>query len=131
MKHTKHFVSVEFRYNDTPSYLDGSQFTTKTIGVGIFDTIDEAVKKGNDAIKVLAKHFEVRHEDQFYMKGIFGIPDTLVTNCCYPTRGIQYFAKIEKIEFDCLEETIKECFKAADRLMAWRKKESEKEEDGW
>lgn len=115
----KELVTIEFRYHDSPKWERDGGYRNKTITVGIFDTLEEAVEKGNNALEALSKHFQVRPEDKFKVRGLFGSPNRLVTNCCYPTKGIQYFAKIESLQFDNLSDTIKETFEAAERYKEY------------
>ena len=63
---------------------------------------------GNRALNKLSKTFEVRPNDIFTVSGLFGCPNRLVTNCCYPTKGIQYFAKITNLNFEFLDDAIED-----------------------
>lgn len=121
----KHLLTVEFRYCDAPEGEYGTEYKNKTITIGIADTLEEAVLEGNKVLNILAEHFEVRPEDKFSTKGFFGKPKRLATNTCYPTKGVQYFAKIETLKFDSLNETIGETFKASDRYRKFRNSEQE------
>ena len=116
---TKELLTIEFRYHDRSKFGDG-ECRKKTITIGIFDTLEEAVKEGNKAVEALSKHFQVRSDGRFKVHGLFGNPKRLVTNCCYPTKGIQYYAKITPLRFDDLSATIKGTFEAADRYKAYR-----------
>lgn len=118
---TKELLTIEFRYHDKPKseHFDGSE--SKTITIGIFDTLEEAIAEGNKCIDVLSKYFEVRSDDRFAMVSLFGLPRRLVTNCCYRTKGISYFAKIEKLKFDDLNETINMTFEAFERFKKYKK----------
>ena len=107
-------VTIEFRYHDSPAGESYSGYRKKIITVGIFDTLEEAIAEGNKALTVLAKHFEVRSDDKFALKALWGMPTRLVTNTCYRTK-IEYFAKIEALHFDDLESTIAETFTAYER----------------
>lgn len=107
----KELLEIEFRYHDRPIGSCPATSCSKTIAIGIFDTLEEAVKAGNETLKVLSEHFQVRSDDRFKVRGLFGTPDRLVTNCCYTTKGIAYFAKITPLKFDDLSETIAETFK--------------------
>ena len=89
--------------------------------------MEEAVKAGNETLKVLSEHFQVRSDDRFKVRGLFGTPDRLVTNCCYTTKGIAYFAKITPLKFDDLSETIAETFKAYDRYRQYRREQENDE----
>lgn len=75
------------------------------------------------------KHFDagVREDDRFKVRGLFGTPDRLVTNCCYTTKGIAYFARITPLKFNDLSETIAETFKAYDRYRQYRREQENDE----
>lgn len=117
----KELVTIEFRYHDISLNENFSGSTNKTITIGIFDTLEEAINKGNEAIEILAKSFEVRHDDKFMLKFLFGAPKRLVSNCCYSTRGIQYFARITPLYFDDLSDMINETFMTTDRYIKYKK----------
>ena len=118
----KELLTIEFRYHDKPDSI-GSVYRERKITVGIFDTLEEAIEEGNRLLEILQKYFEVRSDDKFSKNFLFGTPRRLVSNCCYPTRGISYFAKIEPLRFDELSETIREVFEAAERYKAYRERE--------
>lgn len=125
-QNNKELLTIEFRYHDKPDDAGFGEYPTKTITIGVFDTLEEAVSEGNKALKVLSENFQVRADDRFKVHGLFGCPHRLVTNCCYPTKGVQYFATITPLKFDDLSETIVETFKAFERYKQYKK---EKESD--
>ena len=106
----KQLLTIEFRYDSVPKYKKFGGYTTKIVTIGIFDTLNDAINSGNDCLKVLSNRFEVRKDDIFSLTTSLGIPGTMVTNCCYPTNGVQYFAKITSLNFDNLEDKINEIF---------------------
>lgn len=117
---TKELLTIEFRYHDRPKNDAFGPHETKTITIGVYDTLEEAIAKGNECLKILSERFEVRAEDKFMLKHLFGSPKRLVTNCCYSTKGIQYFAQIKSLKFDDLTDTIDETFKALDRYREYK-----------
>lgn len=119
----KELLTIEFRYHDRPEDVTNSVCRNKTITIGIFDTLEEAIEKGNKALEILSKHFQVRPDDKFQLHYLFGSPCRLVTNCCYSTNGIEYFAKITPLKFDDLSNTIKETFDAYERYKLSKKEE--------
>ena len=123
----KELLEIEFRYHDRPIGSCPATTRSETITIDIFDTLEEAVKVGNETLKVLSEHFQVRADDRFKVKGLFGTSDRLVTNCCYPTKGIAYFARITPLKFNDLSETIAETFKAYDRYRQYRHEQENNE----
>jgi hypothetical protein len=116
----KELLTIEFRTYGAIS---------KTTTIGIFDNLEEAIKKGNEVITELARYFEVRADDKFKIRGLFGNPERLVTNCCYPTQGIEYFAKITKLEFTTIEETINDIVKRKNKYLLEQEEEENHNEE--
>lgn len=119
----KELLTIEFRYHDRPEDITNRVCHNKTITIGIFDTLEEAIKEGNKTLEILSKYFQVRPDDKFQLHYLFGNPQRLVTNCCYPTNGIEYFAKITPLKFDDLLNTIKETFDAYERYKLSKEEE--------
>lgn len=119
----KELVTIEFRYYDSPECDGLSGYTERNITIGIFDNIDEAIIAGNLAIDELAINFEVRSDDKFMNNYLFGNPKRLVSNCCYPTNGIQYFAKITPLIFKDVKEMVDEAFLAYYRYKEYKEKQ--------
>lgn len=118
---TKELLTVEFRYVDAPEgYFDKTKDVSKTVTIGIYDTLNDAVDAGNEILKKLSKYFEVRSDDQFKTKCPWRLSGRLVTNICYPTKGVSYFAKITKLSFDDLETTVLEAFQGAERHRKYK-----------
>lgn len=116
----KELLKIEFRYHDEPNWKHDSGARKKTITIGIYDTLEEAVEEGNKVMKVLSEYFEIRAEDRFAVHGLFGNPDRLVSNTCYITKGVEYFADIITLNFDDLSEAIAETFEAYDRYKQYK-----------
>lgn len=119
----KELLTIEFRYHDRPEDITNRVCHNKTITIGIFDTLEEAIKESNKTLEILSKYFQVRPDDKFQLHYLFGNPQRLVTNCCYPTNGIEYFAKITPLKFDDLLNTIKETFDAYERYKLSKEEE--------
>lgn len=113
----KYICEIEFRYNDIPTFLETSSIFQKKITIGIYDDIDIAIENGNNALKTLSeKGFEIRPNDKF-IKGKF----LFVSNCCYPTKGISYFASIITLSFEDISSVIDELYKAKERFEFFKK----------
>jgi hypothetical protein len=111
----KELLTIEFRYHVKLKNENSLEYRNKTITIGIFDSIEDAIIEGNKAIDVLSKRFEVRYDDRFKLNHLFGYPKKLVTNTCYPTKGIEYFAKITSLEFNDLNTVLDEIFRTANK----------------
>lgn len=119
----KEVVEIEFRYHGEPQWSHDTGYREDTVLIGVFDTIEEAVEKGNEAVKLLSKHFEVRDTDRFEVHGPVGVPLRLVSNCCYPTNGASYFARISPVEVGELSDIVEKIFESAKRYKVWKEKE--------
>jgi hypothetical protein len=117
----KYLLTVEFRYHDKPKGEWDSEYQSKKLTIGIYDTISEAMVEGNTAIGFLSKHFQVRPDDKFQENFLMGkYPKTLVTNCCYSTDRIQYFANIDTLHFDNIQQMVTEAFTAYERYREYK-----------
>lgn len=120
---TRELLQIEFRYLDEPSGHRDDSHRSKTITIGVYETIEQAVKAGNEVLDIMSKVFEVREKDRFQVKGLFGRSHFLVSNCCYPTRRIEYFASITHLVNEKIEDVITEVLEAADRYEKFKKEE--------
>lgn len=102
----KELVAIEFRYSINKE--EEKEHRTRKITIGVYDSLEEAINKGNEALDYLSQHFEIR--DKFKKIHLFGNPKKLVTNTSYPTKGIQFFATITTLNFDSLDVTTNEIF---------------------
>lgn len=126
-KMTKELLTVEFRYCDAPQGAHDCEHKYKTITIGVYDTLEEAVKKGNEVVQELSQYFEVRSDDKFSLNGgIIGSPKRLVSNCCYRTNNVSYFAKITQLDFADMMAAMRKAFEANAR---YKKYLEEQEED--
>ena len=117
-------LEIELRYYALQD--DSVVYHNPTITVGIYDTIEEAVAAGNEMLVTLSKYFKVRVGDTFKVNGLLGYPDRLVSNCCYRTNGVVYFARIVRMEFADVEAKVKQAIQSAQEL---RMKENQEEDE--
>jgi len=125
---TKELVTIEFRYRDKPISEAFSGHETKTITIGVFDTLDEAIVEGNKALEVFEKHFKLNTawniKDRFSKNGgCFGAAKRLITPLAYLQTPFDFYAKIEKLAYSDVEETILEVLEANKRYKEYENKE--------
>ena len=114
---TKELLTVEFRYHSIPTFdLIGSSMS-KTITIGIYDTIEEAVKAGNNILQILQSRF--KFHDKFKVHGLFRNPDRLVCDFSSKHR-VEVFCKIDKLYFDDLSEVMQEVFDTQAKYEKWK-----------
>ena len=113
----KYIVQIEFRYkaipkSHSPYALD---CCNKKITIGIYDSIDKAIKQGNKSLEVLKAKFSFN--DCFSKNGgIFGTPNKLVCNFEHRNKP-QFFATIETLHFDNLASTMEDVCKENERWL--------------
>lgn len=129
---TKELVTIEFRYHDKPKNEAFSGHESKTITIGLFDTLDEAIVEGNKAIEALEKRFklhvfpdnrEARKERFSKTGGCFGLPHRLITNLAYLKTPFGFYAKIEKYTYGDIDQIINEVLEAEERYKEYKKSE--------
>lgn len=113
----KYMLQFELRYTDI---INGREsWPNKKTTISIHDNYDETITEGNNILEKLKNVFEIRFNDKFSKR------DNLVTNCCYPTKGVQYFFKIEELKFDDLHEAINVAIGARDRVLRFNEEKEE------
>lgn len=120
----KELVTIEFRYNDAPKGEVGSGFTTKTITIGVFDTLEEAIIEGNKALEVFESKFKLHvfpsgttaKKERFSKNGgCFGTANKLVTQLAYLKTPFEFYAKITTLNYADISTTISEVLNAGKR----------------
>lgn len=115
---TKELLTIEFRYLEMPKNEAWTEHRNKTITIGVFDTLEEAILRGNEMLTELSKSFEIRPEDRFKLKHLFGTPCRLVCNVRRKT-NIDFYAKIEQLKYDDLSQAVKEVKEATNKYVKW------------
>jgi hypothetical protein len=121
----KELVTIEFRYYDIPENENFSGFNSKTITVGVFDTFDEAIVKGNEALEIFEKHFKLNkawnRKARFSKNGgVFGSSNRLITQLTYLQTPFEFYAKIQQLKHIDVEKTIIEVLDATKRFREYR-----------
>ena len=121
----KYLVQIEFRYKTIPKihrpYI--SDCYNKTITIGIYDSIDEAIKQGNKSLEVLKAKFSFN--ECFSKNGsIFGTPKTFV--CKFNTQNKpEFFATIKTLLFDDLASVMEDVFNANEKWLQKRRNKTD------
>lgn len=122
----KYLVTIEFRYNDAPKYEDdSSQYVSRTITLGVYDTRDEANESGNKALEVFETNFKLnqhhnRKERFSNNGGPFGYPKDLITNLAYLQTPFDFFAKITTLKYEDVEQHIINAIEATKRYKEFK-----------
>ena len=117
---TKFLVTIEFRYLDSKDADMSGTARTKTITIGIYDDIQDAYQHGNQALEVLESKFPLNpnynKRERFSANGgPFGFPNHLITDLAYLRTPFSFFAKVTKLEFGDISDTIDEVMAAKAR----------------
>ena len=113
----KYIVQIEFRYRAIPQSHNAytSDCYSKEITIGIYDSIDEAIKQGNKSLNVLKAKFSFN--DCFSKNGgIFGTANKLVCNFNNRNKP-QFFAEIKTLHFDDLASVMEDVFNANEKWL--------------
>ena len=105
----KEIVQIEFRYNVVPKSDYHSDCNTKTITIGIYDTLKEAVDEGNKVIDKIADRFNIK--DRLSVN-TYGTPNRIVCNW---SGKVKVFVTINALHYDDLEETIDHVIKEQEK----------------
>ena len=122
---TKELVTIEFRYRDIPKGEYDSEHKSKTITIGVFDTLEEAIVEGNKAMEVFEDYFKLNphynRKERFSKNGgCFGYPHRLITALGYLQSPFEFYAKIEKLTYADVDQTIIEVVEAGKRYKEYK-----------
>jgi hypothetical protein len=132
----KYLVTIEFRYSDAPKTEDGFTSEIKKVTIGVYDNFDEACLSGNSLLKKLESKFDIHtfpdgrkaKKDEFSKNGgCFGGKNTLVTNLAYLKTPFAFYAKIETLKYDSIDESIDDVVNSVKRYRSYKLALSEKD----
>lgn len=81
-----------------------SSYRRKEIAIAICETEREAIEKGNEALEVFEKHFDLN--TSWNQKERFDSKKHLVSDSCYLQTPFSFFATVEALDFADLEKTL-------------------------
>jgi len=114
---TKELLTIRFRYHEVPKNLNACEYAEKTITIGVYDTLEEAVKEGNNVLKQLSSKFKFSEAFGIH-NGVFGCDTRLVCDCF---RGCpEVFCKITQLKCDDICKVMDEVFESEEKYRKWR-----------
>lgn len=103
---TKEHLTVEFRYRDINSPFDGH--ASRKITIGIYDTLEDAILKGNETLGVIYETLNATNREFFKLNGGFmGHTSRLVAEMI---NRIDVYAKITSLSYGNLTEVLDDVF---------------------
>lgn len=117
----KELLTIEFRYHVIPKSDYTSGFESKKITVGVYNTLEDAVKEGNKVLKELSSRFKF-YESFGTHNGVFGSATRLVSDCFrgYP----QVFCKITQLKYDDIRKVMNDVIDSEDKYKFWSESDS-------
>lgn len=125
----KYLVKIEFRYSDAPETEDGSTSKNKMVTIGVYDTFEDACRNGNNLLEALESKFELHQfpdgskasKKRFSKNGgCFGSKNTLVTNLAYLKTPFEFYAKIETLKYNPIDEAIEDVVSSSKRYRDYK-----------
>lgn len=125
----KYLVTIEFRYSDAPEHEDGSTCKNKTVTIGVYDNFDDACLNGNNLLEKLENKFDIHTfpggrkatKERFSKNGgCFGGKKNLITNLAYLKTPFEFYAKIQTLKYDSIDESIDNVVNSANRYRKYK-----------
>jgi len=126
---TKELLTIEFRYNDISKGEFDTEHKNMTITIGVFDTLEEAIVEGNKVLEIFEKHFKLHvfpgnreaKKDRFSKNGgCFGSTNRLISQLAYLQTPFDFYAKITKLNYSDIEQTITDVMESTKRYRKYR-----------
>lgn len=127
----KYLLSVEFRYKEIPkSELFSGNNSTK-ITIGVFEDFDTACVEGNKLMESFESKFPLHvfpngkgtaKKERFSKNGgAFGSVKDLITNLAYLNTPFEFYAKIETLKLDDVNEVINNIIDSVEKYKQYTK----------
>jgi len=123
-------LEIKFRYHKADPTL---QFCTQTEAIhliGIYQTLEESVKAGNELLDTITKYGKVNinETERFSMKGHFNIPNRSVSNFfVVGNSNILFFANIHKHDTRNITDILDDAFVGIEYAQQYHEKEVDDE----
>ena len=108
---------------------DGRISRSKKVTIGVYNDFDEACLNGNDLLQILEGKFELHQfpdgrkssKERFSKNGgCFGSKKSLITNLAYLRTPFKFYAKIDTLKHDPINEAINDVLDSVKRYKAYR-----------
>lgn len=125
----KYLVRIEFRYSDAPKIENNITSKNKMVTIGVYDTFEDACRNGNNLLETLESKFNLHRfpdgskapKERFSKNGgCFGSKKTLITNLAYLKTPFDFYAKIEALKYDNINEVIEDVVSSSKRYKTYR-----------
>ncbi len=132
----KYLVKIEFRYSDAPKKFSNSTYENKKVTIGVYDDYDEACLNGNKLLERLESMFpihvfpkgnEAKRERFSKNGGCFGGKNALVTNLAYLKTPFDFYASIDTLKYEPIDESIHDVVEAVKRYRSYKIKQQEED----
>ena len=129
----KYLVRIEFRYSDAPKDY-GYTTRNKHVTIGVYDTFEEACENGNKLLEKLESKFKLhKFPSGEYAKkkrfsrygGPFRTKNTLVTNLAYLKTPFAFYANIETLKYNDIDEVVAEVVSSSKRYREYVKNQNQ------
>jgi hypothetical protein len=112
----KELLTIEFCYHVIPKSECAFDLETKKVTIGVYDTLEDAVKEGNNVLKELSSRFKFRKSFGTH-NGVSGSATRLV---CDRFNGYpQVFCEITQLKYDDICKVMNEVFDSEDKYRKW------------
>lgn len=115
----KELLTIEFRYHEVPKSEYSCEYVSKTITIGVYDTLEEAVKEGNKVLNELSSKFKFSETFGLH-NSLWGTATRLV--CDYSHCDVEVFCEIEQLKYDDIRKVMDEVFESEEKYRKWRDK---------
>lgn len=119
---TKYLVQIEFRYSDWDKEEERSKQLSKTVTIGIYDTYEEACKKGNSMLETeLESKFSLN--PNWKKKKRFGETYTgyLISDLAYLETPFSFCAQIVPLEISSVSNMLDKVMESERRYKEGKK----------
>ena len=114
----KYLLDAEFRYRVVPQGTYDSGSESKKVTIGVFDDLNEALKKGNEVVTKLEKDGKFSFRNKFKKNDYNGKPTRLVCDFSQKHK-VEVFIHLETLRYDDLDAVMTNAFSSQEEYDKW------------
>lgn len=122
----KYLVTIELRYSDVQ--CDECTSASKVVTIGVYDTQDESIVRGNKALENIEKRFPLNPhynvKERFSKNGgCFGEFKNTISDLGWIKTPFRLFAKITVLDYKNIDDAIINAIEACNRYKEYKNNE--------
>lgn len=125
----KYLLTLEFRFTSLNKDKRNTDYNSKTITMGLFDSFEDACNEGNKNLEIMESRFSLYKfpqghfspKERFSKNGsCFNNRNTLITNLAYLKTPFEFYFKITDLNYQDINSFINDTLSSVNEYREWK-----------